>query len=247
MADDDPERSLPLLWGTRERPSRGPKPGLSVEAIVRVAIELADAEGLEAVSMRRVAERLGFTTMSLYRYVSSKAVLIDVMQDAALGEVDWRALPAADWRAGLTEWARAGWTLNQRHPWTLVIATRRRLPGPNEVDCLEAGLRTLADTGLRGSEQIAAVTMLGRWIQASASEVARAERNERRTGISDEQWWGSREAYFEHFTTERFPRIAALWYAGDWNTPEDPFEFGLERILDGIDALIRRRRSGAGA
>ena len=72
-------RSVELLWGQPERPNRGPKPGLSVERIVRVAIEIADAEGLPAVSMQRVASEFGFTTMSLYRYVPGKNELIDLM------------------------------------------------------------------------------------------------------------------------------------------------------------------------
>jgi hypothetical protein len=82
----DPGRTMALLWGTQKRPGRGPKPGLSVERIVRAAIEVADAEGLAALSMRRLADRLGVSTMSLYTYVPSKAELIDVMLDVVLGE-----------------------------------------------------------------------------------------------------------------------------------------------------------------
>ena len=82
----DPRRSLDLLWGDAPRPSRGPKPGLDVATIVAAAIALADADGLDGLSMRRVAERLGVGTMSLYTYVPSKAELLDLMLDTVYGE-----------------------------------------------------------------------------------------------------------------------------------------------------------------
>jgi AcrR family transcriptional regulator len=82
----DPKRTMALLWGIGKKPTRGPKPGLSVGRIVSAAVEVADAEGLGALSMRRVADRLGIGTMSLYTYVPGKAELIDVMLDTVLGE-----------------------------------------------------------------------------------------------------------------------------------------------------------------
>ena len=96
----DPERSIELLWGLREPPGRGPKPRLTVAKITRSAIELADTEGLTALSMRRVAERLGVSTMSLYTYVPGKAELIDLMLDTVYGETARPDDPPASWRAG---------------------------------------------------------------------------------------------------------------------------------------------------
>src|SRR5712691_3973914 len=107
----DPVRSLELLWGTRERPSRGPKPGLTLEKIVRAAIEVADAEGLAALSMRRVADQLGFTTMALYRHVPGKADLLDVMLDTVAGERTPLDDVAGGWRAKLESAARQDWAL----------------------------------------------------------------------------------------------------------------------------------------
>ena len=107
----DPARSLELLWGARRTPTRGPKPGLSVERIVYAAIELADAEGLAALSMRRVAERLGVGTMSLYTYVPGKAELLDVMVDTVYGELSTQDGDEADWRARVEQVARANWAL----------------------------------------------------------------------------------------------------------------------------------------
>src|ERR1700690_4421209 len=101
-AQSGPSAPLPpgldLLWGRRGRGQRGPKPGLSVEAIVTAAIRVADAEGLEAVSMARVAEQLGFTTMSLYRHVTSKEELLQLMWNASAQEAEDLVLRGDTWR-----------------------------------------------------------------------------------------------------------------------------------------------------
>src|ERR671915_993295 len=102
----DPARSMALLWGIQKPPTRGPKPGLQVERIVEAAIRVADAEGLAALSMRRVAGELGVGTMSLYTYVPGKAELLDVMLDTVLAEQARPDEAAGGWRAGLER--RAG-------------------------------------------------------------------------------------------------------------------------------------------
>ena len=99
--------AVALAWGRSDSARRGPKPSLSLEEIVATAVRIADEEGLEAVSMARVAKALGFTTMSLYRYVPSKADLLTHMQDAALGPLPEDRVRDVDWRAGLTEWTRS--------------------------------------------------------------------------------------------------------------------------------------------
>ena len=108
-AQSAPSRPLPpgldLLWGRRGRGQRGPKPGLSIDAIVAAAIRLADAEGLEAVSMARVAEQLGFTTMSLYRHVSSKEELLQLMWNGSAQGAEDMVLTGDDWRSRLRMWA----------------------------------------------------------------------------------------------------------------------------------------------
>src|SRR5216684_5258426 len=108
---------LDLLWGRRGRGQRGPKPGLSVDAIVTAAIQLADAEGLEAVSMAHVAEQLGFTTMSLYRHVSSKEELLQLMWNASAQGAEDLVLTGGDWRARLRMWAMVQRQMIDQHPW----------------------------------------------------------------------------------------------------------------------------------
>src|SRR6202035_474722 len=108
---------LDLLWGRRGRGQRGPKPGLSIDAIVAAAIRLADAEGLEAVSMARVAEQLGFTTMSLYRHVSSKEELLQLMWNGSAQGAEELVITGDDWRARLRVWGMVQREMMDRHPW----------------------------------------------------------------------------------------------------------------------------------
>src|SRR5919112_1656119 len=143
----DPARSLALLWRTRERASRRGKPELGVDRIARVAIDLADSEGLAALSMRRVAERLGVGTMSLYTYVPGKAELVDVMLDAVHLETS-AEVPDGTWRQQLEAMARGQWGLARRHPWMLHIATTRPPLGPGIIAKYERELGTVNGLGL---------------------------------------------------------------------------------------------------
>ena len=126
----DPRRTIDLLWGVH-RPRRGPKPSLSGDQVVTTAIELADRDGLGGLSMRRLAEELGITAMSLYGYVPSKAELLDVMADRAYAEIPARGDPAAPWQATLAALAERHWALLLSHPWLLQIAASRPLLGPS--------------------------------------------------------------------------------------------------------------------
>ena len=110
-------RSLALLWGARERPPRGPKPTLSLDAVVSAAIDVIDAEGLSALTMTRVAERLDVTTMAIYRYVPGKNELIDLATDAALGPPPTPG--DGSWRIEIARWARASLARLEERPWRL--------------------------------------------------------------------------------------------------------------------------------
>jgi AcrR family transcriptional regulator len=233
--------SLELLWGRRDRRERGPRPTLTVEQIVKTAIELADAEGLEAASMRRVAERLNVGAMSLYRYVPGKAELLELMLDAVYGE-DPQPLPEGGWRARLTHLAGRSRERIQRHPWMLQVVTGQRPPlGPNIIGDFDAYLQAIEGIGLKPQEMIAVTELVGNYVHGATRAAVEAEQTERDSGVSDEQWWGERQEFWDHyFEPERFPGIFVAWKAGAYDEPLDGFEFGLERILDGIEALLAR-------
>jgi AcrR family transcriptional regulator len=234
----DPGRTLELLWGTREPPSRGPKPGLTVEEIVRAAIGLADAEGLDALSMRRLATELGIGTMSLYRYVPGKAELVDLMLDAAHGEVADPPPGADGWRALLEHHARQAWGMHQRHPWAVTAYTRPVL-GPNVLDGYEAMLRAFDGTGLSPGDRVNAAELVAGYVAGAAGSAAESAEAQRRTGVSDEQWWSARESFWErYFDVERYPTISAMWDNEAFEARADAFEFGLQRVLDGIEAYL---------
>lgn len=236
----DPERTLELLWGRREAPTRGPKPGLTVPEIVRAAIALADAEGVEALSMRRLASELGIGTMSLYRYVPGKAELVDLMLDAVHGEIASPAAGVAGWRALLEHYAREGWAMHGRHPWAIGAYTRTVL-GPNVFDSYEVMLRALSDTGLPPGDIVNAAELVAGYVAGAARRVSEEVEAQRRTGISEEQWWLERTNFWEHyFDYERYPMISAMWDSEAFEARAESFEFGLQRVLDGIEAHLKR-------
>ncbi|RCG20094.1 TetR/AcrR family transcriptional regulator [Sphaerisporangium album] len=242
----DPARSLALLWRTREKSSRKGRPDLSVDRIVGAAIEVADTDGLAALTMRRVAERLGVGTMSLYTYVPGKAELLDLMLDTVIGET---ARPAVEggWRARLEMIAREKWALYQRHPWLLYVATTRPPLGPNVTAAYEYELSAVDGVGLTDLEMDSVVTLIGGYVHGAARGAVEAAQAEQRTGMSDEQWWYAHAPYLgKVMDAGRYPLAARVGTAageayGAASDPAHAFEFGLERVLDGIAHLIDRR------
>ncbi|MET7466479.1 TetR/AcrR family transcriptional regulator [Nonomuraea sp. NPDC005501] len=244
---EDPRRGVELLWrDAGDGRARGGRQGLDLDRIVRAAVELADAEGLSGLSMRKVADRLGFTTMSLYRHVPGRDQLVDLMRDAVLGEL---AEPPAEpeggggdrggWRERLEACARQGWEVRRRHPWLGEARGVRHVPGPNAVAHFEHMLSAVAGTGLTPPEVLAVVGLVGRFVDAEALVLMEAAEVERSSGVSEEEWWGARQSLFERF--DRYPTISRLWEEGGYDHPEDSFSFGLARLLDGIEVLVRQR------
>lgn len=178
----DPDLGVELLW------DQIPRAGLSAGRIVRAAIEVADAEGLAGMSMRKVAERLGFTTMSLYRHVPGRDHLVDLMQDAVHAGVT--APDGRTWRARLEACARQGYELRRRHPWLAEIRGGQHVPGPNAVAYYESMLAAVRDTGLTPARMIAVVDLVGRFVDAESLRLLEIKRAEERSGVSHEEWWG---------------------------------------------------------
>ena len=244
----DPARSMALLWRTpRSDGSRpGPKSSLDVDTVVAAAVRLADEEGLSTLSMRRVAAELGVAAMTLYTHVPGKGELVDLMLDSVLAEVypDERVVVSGTWRERLENVARANWELFVRHPWALHVATGRPPLGPNLMRKYELELRAVDGLGLSEVQMDLLVTVLNGFVHGTVGGVHEKVEAERATGISEDQWWAAMEPHVERFfDAERFPTAARVGpVAGEElqaaYVPERSFEFGLERLLDGIGVLI---------
>ncbi|WP_327086881.1 TetR/AcrR family transcriptional regulator [Nonomuraea sp. NBC_01738] len=245
----DPARSLALLWRTSERTSRKGKPDLSVDRIVRAAIEVADGEGLAALSMRRVAERLGVGTMSLYTYVPGKPELLDVMLDTVYGEASGGGDLPEGWRAGLERVARDNWALYLRHPWLLQVAVSRPVLGPNATAKYDRELAAVDGIGLGDLEMDSVLTLINGFVHGAARGAVESARAESATGMSDAEWWAAHGPFLSRVTDpERFPRAARVGRsAGEAlqapYSPEHAFEFGLARVLDGVEVLVDKRNA----
>lgn len=243
----DPRRSLELLWGVQERPRRGPKPKLTVERIVEAAMLIADSEGLAALSMRRVADELDVSAMSLYTYVPSKAELIDLMLDRAHGQARRPEHVEGGWRARLEQIARESWGLFHRHPWMLQVATSRPPMGPSLLDKYEYELGAVEGIGLTDLEMDETIATLTGFVQGAARVAVEAAQIEQRTGMSDAQWWEATAPVLgELIDTSRYPLGSRVGTAagteyGSASAPERAFEFGLQRLLDGVEALVSTR------
>ncbi len=234
MADPGSETAPALVW-TRERPSpRRQAP--SVEQIVARAVAIADTEGLAALSMRQVAADLGSGTASLYRYVTSRNELLDLMIDAVRGEEKPPTL-SGDWRIDLTSVAHRLRADLLRHPWLSPELTGRPTLGPNALRHADIALGAV--TALTPDITLAARivdTVHAYVLGAVATELAEIQAR-CRTGLTKEQWQASVGPYIQQvIDTGHYPRLARRVIEADDSTPEQRFEFGLACVLDGIAA-----------
>ncbi len=235
----NPDRSMALLWRPTDTSAvrRGPRSSLDVDRIVAGAVRLADAEGLGAVSMRRVAGELGVPAMTLYSHVPGKDELVDLMLDTALGELypDEQAPAAGNWRARVEAVARANRQFFLRHAWALSVA--RPAPGPNRIRKYEIELRAVDGMGLSEVQMHLLVTLLDGFVRGAVGGSPPA------TGPTA----GGAEPTDTHaqqlLDPDRFPTVARVAAVAWKDLPADvatdrAFEFGLERLLDGIGVLM---------
>jgi AcrR family transcriptional regulator len=230
-----PERDL--IWFRPERARRGPRPTLSREEITRVAIELADAEGLEAVSMRRIAARLGAGATSLYWYVSSKDDLYELMVDEVVGEIQ---VPDAsgDWQRDLRELARAILAMLRTHHWMVLLGIRPVL-GPNTRQFGAAAPRVFDPLDLDPSIRIDVLAALNNYLYGFIHREIAWEQARQRSGLTTEQWSARLRRHVED-AREHDPEFAVPWEADVALADEDSFEFGLDCFVEGVAALVTR-------
>ncbi len=246
---DESEIEAPAViataWGRRPPTTKGPKPSLSLARIVAAGVAVADADGLPAVSMNRVATELGSSAMSLYRHVDSKDDLLTLMLDTALGPVP-PEMPGEHWRDGLTRWAREWLQAMRAHPWSTQVPITGPPLTPNSVAWFEDALGSMRDTGLAESEKASVVMMLSGYVRNHVMLMGDVQEHFLEAAATPHQAMRDYTATLRALTdAERFPALHAVLDAGVFDQadpPDEEFDFGLQRILDGIQALIRRRQ-----
>jgi AcrR family transcriptional regulator len=244
MSDDDMlPPGIELAWGRRRRPTRGPKPGLTLERIVAAGMKVALTEGIGALSMTRVAAELGVGTMSLYRYVTAKDELLTLMVDSALGSPP-PAPPGEDWRTGLTRWAVGVRTAYQRHPWALRVPISAPPLGPNNVAWLESALMALASTPLSEQQKLSTVLLVSGFVRNEVTLSLDLAAGAAAAGGLEGQVMPTYARMLAALIEEGdFPALQEALASGaleDEDDPDTEFQFGLERILDGVATLIAR-------
>jgi AcrR family transcriptional regulator len=224
--------AITLLWRQQTASKRGPKPTLSLDTIATAGIEIADADGLAAVTMQRVAERLDVTKMALYRYVPGKLELVALMIDLAVGEPPPLDAVTGGWRPKLDTWARQMFDRFQAHPWALEATVGARAIGPNELGWLEQATAALTGTGLTGSQILDVAATLTGHARMIAQQAAATS-----TGAPEQEMGNAMSALLTG-REDRFPTLAAA--LSDPAGKDQAFDFGLQCILDGVALLINR-------
>jgi AcrR family transcriptional regulator len=250
---DDLGRRSTLLWENEARPTRGPKRTLSAEEVVRAAIDLADREGLAALTMQAVAKEVGFTTMALYRYFPSKDALIDAIVDAAMGTPPKRTGPAGPWRDEAARWAHAKRAMLMSRPWLAELPFVAAPHGPNWLSWLEGAVEALSLTGLDAVDVLDMLHVLDGYVRGG-SDTSISLAKARARGMSDAEWGASIAMdLMRAIGDPRYPVLSATLVAGN----ERPaaltsdgglmegldlvFDNGLQRVLDGIESYVEGR------
>ncbi|MFI5912929.1 TetR/AcrR family transcriptional regulator [Dactylosporangium sp. NPDC051541] len=233
----------PPIWARPEPSARAPR--FSRERIAATALAIADAEGIDAVSMRNVAARLGAGTMTLYNYVETKDELFALMDDALLAESVFAdgELPAG-WREATAAIARRTWSVLVRHPWAVTLRQGPAI-GPNGMLHFEQSLAALAGTGLDQAAKIDVLMVVDAYVFGSALKAA-----EMRTEPDPEQVKAIVEYGLEQLATGRYPHTASLLNGGAPGSAEAAnlpttadavtaqFERGLQAVLAGLAHLV---------
>jgi AcrR family transcriptional regulator len=243
MSDHPADRALPLLWrgepDAGSPPRRGPRPKVSIDDVVDAGIEVADADGLDALSMRGLAERLGIGAMTIYTYVPGRDELLVLMTDQALGRAE-RGAHSDDLRLRLESVAEAAYAEYSAHPWLLDVAGLRAWLGPHAADRYEWQLRAVDGLGLDDLEMDQAVALL----DGCASQAVRAQQDvrlaERHSGMTELEWWeANHELLGELMVGREYPLAGRVGQAAGeaYQAAQDPerqFRFALARVVDGL-------------
>ncbi len=229
---------LALSWGVLPVQRRGPKPARSVDQIVATGIEFGDSQGFEAISLQKIAAHLGVSTNAMYRYVRSKDELIVLVADKAWGRAPGHIAAASGWRAGAHAWVKAQVDLYAVRPWLLDVPVLGAPVTPNLLHWVETLLEVMDDTGLNQHDALGCAVLFDGYARSYANLA-------RQLGASDSAPVESAavgEFLVPRLKSAGYHRLFAMYTNNEYaDTLDDDFDFGLDRILDGIQVLIDRR------
>jgi AcrR family transcriptional regulator len=236
-----------VLWTRAEKQRRAPP---TREAIVEVAISLADSDGLEAVSIRQIAVRLQARPMSIYSYarVETKEELFDLMIDEVSAEMLLPKARAKSWQKSMREIAILSRGVLILHPWWIELVGRRVMLGPNALRYREQSLAALAELRVSAERRMAIVTALEAYTVGQASIAIDRSGLLKKADPGSEKWRADIESYQRSLVaTGDFPNIAK---AGTTKRPspeelERAFLFGLDCLLDGITTFLEAAKNAA--
>jgi AcrR family transcriptional regulator len=252
----DIARRSELLWEAPAKPTRGPKAALTREEVVAAAIRVADAGDLAALTMHAVASELGYTPMALYRYFPNKEALVDAAVDAALGHPPARTGAHEGWRAEIKHWSYAKRAMLCARPWLAELPFVAAPHGPNWLSWHEAFLRTIAHTGLSPEDMMDVLSVMHGYVHGSSDTIISLARATAR-GVTPEQWAQAVGADLcRAINDPRYPLLSGILTSGSGGitetsslptkhgkprTMDESFDWGLERVLDGIQLYVESR------
>jgi len=238
------------VWTRPPRRARRGQPPLSRDQIVTAAIELLDAEGMDGLSMRRLGERLGAGATSSYWYVANKDELLELAVDQVMGELDIPDLAEAGWRTTARACAEEYRAVLLRHPWVIGLMGARPTIGPNAMRMGERMIGALAAAGFTGVELAFASELLSSHAVGSATIAAAMHQASDRAGKHPNELVAELDPYLRSLQDE-YPGYIAVWYATKGidmdKLHEDGFNYGLERILDGLEMRLHSPDDALGA
>lgn len=234
-----PKQAARLIWARPER-VRQERPALSREQIVRVALEMADTEGIDAISLRRLAARLQVSAMALYWYIERKEDVFELMIDAAYGEVPLPEPGSRDWRSQFQEMAVQVRAMMHRHPWFASLIGHRAVLGPNALRQTDYLLLIVSQLGFDMTTGMSLLTMFNAYIVGFVlGEMGEAEA-QRRTGLNKEEWQQQVAPYVQEqvIASGHYPHLTRYLAESEERSSDEMFLFGLTRLLEGIATYV---------
>lgn len=237
----DPTATLELLWDGPRRPRRGPRHNLTVERVVEAAMLVAEEEGVDALSMRGVASRLGVGAATLYTYVPDKSALIALMVDTMVGQAVLPHTRAGTWRDKVRAWAHEDLRSYREHPWLVELTGTGQPVGPHTFAWVDSAVRIFDGTGLSDHEVFTVVEAVDGYVRGHVALVVQADRAGAWTTPDGRTWDTVQDAFLaaRAGATGRYPAVERMTTAGP--TPEEAFARGLDWLLDGIELRVRSR------